>query len=75
MASRGCQNEIRRRLVKRVETLDQEVELDYSARNEKTAVERMLIDDDSWNVVLRKGANHRPKRAIGQTNRSASAFP
>ena len=63
------------RLVKRVETLDQKVGLDYSACREKTAVERMLIDNDFWNVVLRKGANHGPKRAIGQTNRSASASP
>jgi len=30
--------------LKRVETLDQKVELDYSARSEKTAVERMLIE-------------------------------
>jgi hypothetical protein len=59
MASRGCRNETRRRLVKRVETLDQKVGLDYSACSEKTAVERMLIDDDFWNVVLRKGANRR----------------
>jgi hypothetical protein len=46
MASRGCQNETRRRLVKRVETLDQKVGLDYSAHSEKTAVER--ITDTLW---------------------------
>jgi hypothetical protein len=32
-------------LVKTVATLDQKVELDYSPRSEKAAVERILIDD------------------------------
>jgi hypothetical protein len=43
--------------LKGVETLDQKVELDCSSRSVKTALERMLIDDDSWSAVLRKAAN------------------